>query len=132
LRIIIFQLPTLCDTGRSQGKSINICILVEMGKKSETSKTAAKVLAVASNTEPVAPLSAPPAAKKPAKKTLKKTTPAKVAFTADDIALRAYFIAEKRQKQGLPGSPHMDWLEAERQLLAESRKKASAKGKQKS
>jgi hypothetical protein len=38
------------------------------------------------------------------------------AYTNEDIALRAYFIAEKRRQLGLWGSPESDWLEAERQL----------------
>jgi hypothetical protein len=42
------------------------------------------------------------------------------AFTNDDVALRAYFIAEKRNANGLPGDTHQDWLEAERQLMAEA------------
>ena len=41
-------------------------------------------------------------------------------FTAEDIALRAYFIAEKRQQIGQHGTPESDWLEAERQLRTES------------
>jgi hypothetical protein len=114
-----------------------------MGKKSESEKAAAtpaaaskqaakkapKTVAAAASPEPVAPSSAPPAAKKPAKNTLKKTAPAKVAFTTDEIALKAYFIAEKRHKAGIAGSEHQDWLEAERQLLAESRKKPPVKKK---
>ena len=36
--------------------------------------------------------------------------------TSDDIAVRAYFIAEKRRELGIPGDPESDWLEAERQL----------------
>jgi hypothetical protein len=40
----------------------------------------------------------------------------KPAYTNEDIALRAYFIAEKRRQLGLWGSPESDWLEAERQL----------------
>lgn len=39
--------------------------------------------------------------------------------TTEEIALRAYFLSEKRQTEGLPGSSEGDWLEAERQLLAE-------------
>jgi hypothetical protein len=35
--------------------------------------------------------------------------------------LRAYFISEKRRNLGLPGNEHHDWLEAERQLAAESK-----------
>ena len=37
--------------------------------------------------------------------------------TREDIAIRAYLLAESRGFQG--GSPEGDWLEAERQLLAE-------------
>lgn len=71
--------------------------------------------------------------KKPA---VKKTAAAKAAapkkaasYTQDDVALRAYFIAEKRRKLGLPGDPHSDWVEAERQLAAESRPKTKARPK---
>ena len=78
------------------------------------------------------------AAKKPAKpKAAKKaepTTPrtqvketavtkpgsSKVKITAADVALRAYFIAEKRYKLGIPGDSTSDWVEAERQLKAEA------------
>ncbi|HET6408470.1 MAG TPA: DUF2934 domain-containing protein, partial [Chthoniobacteraceae bacterium] len=45
-----------------------------------------------------------------------KSSATKPAYTSDDIALRAYFIAEKRQRLGIFGSPESDWLEAERQL----------------
>jgi hypothetical protein len=45
-----------------------------------------------------------------------KSAASKPAYTTEDIALRAYFIAEKRQQLGLYGSPESDWLEAERQL----------------
>jgi hypothetical protein len=54
-------------------------------------------------------------AAKPAKK--KIATP--LAFTQDDIAFRAYLIAEKRQQLGLPGDSLGDWVEAERQLRGE-------------
>jgi hypothetical protein len=45
-----------------------------------------------------------------------KSVAATPAYTNEDIALRAYFIAEKRRQLGLYGSPESDWLEAERQL----------------
>jgi hypothetical protein len=35
------------------------------------------------------------------------------------VALRAYFISEQRAAAGKPGDSMTDWLEAERQLLAE-------------
>ena len=38
----------------------------------------------------------------------------------DEIRLRAYFISERRMRQGLPGDSGHDWLEARRQLLAEA------------
>jgi hypothetical protein len=66
------------------------------------------------------------AKKKPAKKAAAKKT---VTFTTEDIALRAYFIAEHRQRHGLHGDSHSDWIEAERQLKKESRKKPAKKKK---
>lgn len=36
--------------------------------------------------------------------------------TSEEIAMRAYFIAERRRNHGIPGDPQSDWLEAERQL----------------
>lgn len=52
-------------------------------------------------------------------------------YTQTDISLRAYFIAEKRVAAGLPGDSHQDWLEAERQIMAEAAaaKKPKAKAK---
>ena len=61
----------------------------------------------------------PKAAAKPVKK---KEEAAKV-ITTDDIALRAYFIAERRQAAGGHGDEDGDWVEAERQLCAEAGKK---------
>ena len=69
-----------------------------------------------------------PAAKKPA--AAKAALPKKAAsYSQDDVALRAYFIAEKRRKLGLPGDEHSDWVEAERQITAEFRPKTKAKTK---
>jgi hypothetical protein len=36
--------------------------------------------------------------------------------TSEDIALKAYYLAERRRHLGLPGTPESDWLEAERLL----------------
>ena len=41
----------------------------------------------------------------------------------DDIALRAYYIAEKRRHHGHHGDETSDWIEAERQLASETRSK---------
>jgi len=64
-----------------------------------------------------------PAAKKPAAPKTKKAPP----YSQDDVALRAYFISEKRRKLGLPGDSHSDWIEAERQLATEHRPKSNGK-----
>lgn len=47
-----------------------------------------------------------------------------IVITNDDIALRAYFIAERRQAMGWPGDSSSDWVEAESQLRAEAKRKA--------
>jgi hypothetical protein len=52
---------------------------------------------------------------------VKGSAPKQTAFTQEEIALRAYFIAENRHAHGLPGDAHQDWLEAERQIMAERR-----------
>jgi hypothetical protein len=36
--------------------------------------------------------------------------------TSENIALKAYYLAERRRSLGLPGDPQSDWLEAERLL----------------
>jgi len=46
-----------------------------------------------------------------------------IIISNDDIALRAYFIAEKRAQFGWPGDQTGDWVEAERQLRAEAKAK---------
>lgn len=68
---------------------------------------------------------AKPAAKKPA---AKKTAAVEIPYA--EIELRAYYIAEKRQRDGILGDSSGDWIEAERQLRAElapKKRKASAK-----
>ena len=52
---------------------------------------------------------------------MKDSAHKQTAFTQEEIALRAYFIAENRHAHGLPGDAHQDWLEAERQIMAERR-----------
>ena len=110
-----------------------------MGKKTDTSKPAgnaaraskpvakkSKKTAVAAVEPAATPVAAKPVKAAP-KKPAKASSPAKkTAYTQDDVALRAYFIAEKRGKAGLPGDSTSDWVEAERQLLAESKKKKPA------
>ena len=45
----------------------------------------------------------------------KKTIPSQ-----EQIALRAYFISERRQQLGWEGNHVSDWIEAEQQLIAEA------------
>jgi hypothetical protein len=68
------------------------------------------------------------AASAPARKTVKRT---RIGFelTQDDIALRAYFIAQKRLHDGTPGDERDDWAEAERQLRSEIQTPRSKKKK---
>ena len=122
-------------------------IIVIMGKKSDTAKPAAAVAELPPTKttkpapEPVATVAKPVAAsppavngdgptpkpavkKKPAKKAVKKKP---VTFTTEEIALRAYFIAEHRQRHGHHGDSHSDWIQAERQLKKEHRRKTAKK-----
>jgi hypothetical protein len=41
----------------------------------------------------------------------------------EDIQLRAYFISERRQTMGWPGNSSTDWIEAESQLVAETKRR---------
>ncbi|HEY8903536.1 MAG TPA: hypothetical protein VIM48_07505 [Chthoniobacterales bacterium] len=41
-------------------------------------------------------------------------------ISSDDIALRAYYIAERRRAMGWPGDSTSDWVEAELQLRTEA------------
>ena len=82
---------------------------------------------------PAKPFAAKPAPAAAAKKAVKRAAPAAkgskkpASISSDDIALRAYFISEKRRAHGLPGDDRHDWIEAERQLRAELAKPARAK-----
>ncbi len=94
-----------------------------MGKKTTIAKPAAPAKRAA---EPSA--TNQPAAQKKTATRAKILPPKAPGFTTDDVALRAYFIAEKRRQNGLPGDEAQDWLEAERQLLAGSKPPKRARG----
>jgi hypothetical protein len=89
-------------------------------KRVVTKKTPAAAKAAAPAPAPAKSKAAPKARKPPARQ------PKKPAFSHDDVALRAYFIAEKRLAAGLPGDARHDWIEAERQLAAEAKRKPKA------
>jgi hypothetical protein len=62
--------------------------------------------------------------KLPASFTLETKTPVtEPVIRHDDIALRAYFIAERRQQMGWPGDSATDWADAEAQLRTEALEK---------
>ena len=46
-------------------------------------------------------------------------------ISANEISLRAYYIAEHRRNLSLPGDELGDWVEAERQLRKEAARKSS-------
>lgn len=84
-------------------------------------KAAKKSQTPAAPAEAVAGITAKPA--KPKAAAAKKPARPARGFTDADISLRAYFIAERRHKLGWPGDSTSDWVEAERQLTAEAKKK---------
>jgi len=43
----------------------------------------------------------------------------------EQVALHAYFIAERRRTLGMPGDETSDWVQAERELLSENKTKAT-------
>lgn len=66
-------------------------------------------------------------AETPAKAVRTVKSAVEIVISNEDIALRAYYIAERRQKLGWPGDSDGDWHEARRQLVAEARR--SLRGK---
>lgn len=97
-------------------------------KEAKPKKQSAKKSVVKPVSEPVTPKEAgvmelkesKPKAKKPKAAPLKNAT---AAISGEDVALRAYFIAERRAKMGWHGDSTSDWVEAERQLKAEAARK---------
>lgn len=92
----------------------------------DASSAAPKLVAKPKAAKKTAPK--PKTAKSPASPGIKAapvTQPGSAAasITSADIALRAYYIAEKRHKLGIPGDSTSDWVEAERQLKAEAEEK---------
>ncbi len=85
-------------------------------KAANPKKTAAKKMAAISTPSKglTASKPAPPQIRKPG------ASGAKASLAAEEIALRAYFIAERRAAMGWPGDSTGDWLQAEQQLHAEA------------
>jgi len=67
----------------------------------------------------------------PRKKAPEKASPSPTApppIQRHEIETRAYFIAERRNLMGWPGSSATDWIEAESQLIAEARRRKNMAG----
>jgi hypothetical protein len=104
--------------------------------ESATRKPKGKKLASETSAEPAMVTATAARKKKPAAKKTSGTKPAtpkrkspEIHISNEDIALRAYYIAERRGKMGWPGNSASDWLEAESQLLAEARATAKKSAK---
>lgn len=101
-------------------------------KKKTAKKASAKSAGKAAKKSPAAPKKAATAKPAAARDRASAATPARVmtrrtgkttevigvigSVTNEDIALKAYYLAERRRNLGLPGDPQSDWLEAERLL----------------
>jgi len=73
--------------------------------------------------KPAAKVAAKPVSIPRTKKTASsKKAEKEVVLKHEDIALRAYYIAERRAALGWPGDSTSDWIEAERQLREEALK----------
>ena len=61
-----------------------------------------------------------PSTRKPKTLGAKPAASRPVEPTDDEIRIRAYFLAERRQQLALPGDSAHDWIEARRQLIEEA------------
>ena len=57
--------------------------------------------------------------KKTAKKKVKKQKNEIIGDSREQVALRAYFIAERRRSLGISGDETSDWMQAEQELSQE-------------
>ena len=103
-----------------------------LAKAAKASKPANKTAAKAADKAAPTVKRKPTTVKAPAKKTPmapakakapKESSAAEIVITTDEIALRAYYIAERRRSMGWGGDEHSDWVEAESQLKAEAKRK---------
>jgi hypothetical protein len=96
-------------------------------EKPAKEKKVKAVIAVEPASKPVAkPAKAPKKAVVAKAVKAPKPAPIEIVLTVEEISLRAYYIAERRQAMGWPGDSAHDWIEAERQLKAEAKRKAKS------
>ncbi len=120
----------LLESGKEFPRAISKKLKIMAKKTTSNTKPAIPVAPAKRAMKPAAKsktITAPKLIKPVAAKPKRVTRPKAPIITSDDIALRAYFIAEKRRSQGLPGDEHQDWVEAERQLAAESKSRKKTK-----
>jgi hypothetical protein len=99
---------------KNEGPKKVATITAPKGRVATKPKAASRVAEAAKIEKVAKPVKAKAA--KPAAKPAVKPVAEPVAVSHDDIAFRAYLIAEKRTQLGLPGDSLSDWVEAERQL----------------
>jgi hypothetical protein len=92
--------------------------------KASSSKQATQELDAAADRNTSLPASQFPVTSKPRRPAgIRKKAAAEI--SSDEIALRAYYLAEHRRNLRLPGDELGDWVEAERQLHKEAGRKTS-------
>jgi len=119
------HMPAKAKTTKSKSaatsKPVKTAKSAKPATKPAAAKAPAKKAAAASKSasKPAKPAPVPAAA--PAK----TAKPAQPTVSRDEIALRAYYIGERRQTMGWPGDSSSDWIEAEAQLVAELKRRKS-------
>jgi hypothetical protein len=120
-----FHMPVKAKTTKSKSAATSKPVKTAKSAKSATKPAAAKAPAKKA-------AAAPKSASKPAKPApvpsaapAKAAKPAQQTISRDEIALRAYYIGERRQMMGWPGDSSSDWIEAEAQLVAELKRRKS-------
>ena len=98
--------------GKEAGKKPKKAAAADPAKKTASAKPATAKRGAAKAAKPAEPKAQPASAKA-----------AGTGISMEDIALRAYYLGETRLKLGLPGDSAQDWIEAERQLVAEAQAK---------
>lgn len=102
-----------------------------LAKAAKAAKPAKKPAAKAADKAAPTVKRKPATPKAPAKPTpakpAKPARAAEIVISNEEIALRAYYIAERRRSMSWGGDEHSDWIEAESQLKAEAKRKRSLK-----
>lgn len=124
--------PALKKTPASSTPAALKTAAVKKQKETQETKDSAKPAKASVTTSGAAPV----------KRTVAKARPKEndpviaPEFTPEVIAVRAYFLAERRRAQGLAPDPTHDWLQAENELMAEierfkARERAKSSSKKK-